>query len=362
MKETMGQIIRRLRQERGFTQEELAGRVGVTFQAVSKWETDTGMPDISQVVPLATALGVNPDVLFGFPRTDNSGEGQKIIDGARNILNFPVTPEQVKDLYARLEEGLKKHPYSCELVMECLEAGLSLSFPANDTFDAENGKNIYKKCISEAAFIINNSNSATDVLRAHMIMVLLHSAYGNTDAALSHAREFPWRADMTAHKMRAIIARGKNSRDEESACLQTDFLYHFEAMLDDVTDIAQCAYNCGEYEKAAEVLMYGLSLIGLICKDEKPAPRFHVREAGDMHCLLAKAYLKTGNGAAAREELRRMAECDLTETAEFEFGRKLKTPLLSDADYAFYRNNSDFRAEFESKLLDPEFDEIREGV
>ena len=92
------------------------------------------------------------------------------------------------------------------------------------------------------------------------------------------------------------------------------------------------------------------------------SPRFHVREAGDMHCLLAKAYLKTGNSAAAREELRRMAECDLTETAEFEFGRKLKTPLLSDADYAFYWNNSDFRAEFESKLLDPEFDEIRKGV
>ncbi len=35
MKETMGQIIRRLRRERGFTQEELAEHIGVTFQSVS---------------------------------------------------------------------------------------------------------------------------------------------------------------------------------------------------------------------------------------------------------------------------------------------------------------------------------------
>ena len=58
MKETMGQIIRRLRRERGFTQEELAEHIGVTFQAVSKWENDTGMPDISQIVPLASVFEV----------------------------------------------------------------------------------------------------------------------------------------------------------------------------------------------------------------------------------------------------------------------------------------------------------------
>ena len=40
MATTMGQIIKNLRKGRGFTQEELAERLGVTYQAISKWEND----------------------------------------------------------------------------------------------------------------------------------------------------------------------------------------------------------------------------------------------------------------------------------------------------------------------------------
>ena len=65
MNETMGQIIRRLRKEKNLTQEELAIQLNVTNQAVSKWENDSGLPDISQVVPLSVVFGVSTDVLFG---------------------------------------------------------------------------------------------------------------------------------------------------------------------------------------------------------------------------------------------------------------------------------------------------------
>ncbi|MBQ7379070.1 MAG: helix-turn-helix transcriptional regulator, partial [Clostridia bacterium] len=70
----MGQIIRRLRKESNLTQEELAELLGITSQAVSKWENDTGMPDISQIVPIAHVFGVTTDILFGNACIDSEEE------------------------------------------------------------------------------------------------------------------------------------------------------------------------------------------------------------------------------------------------------------------------------------------------
>ncbi len=64
-KETMGKRISDLRKNKGMTQEQLAQRVGVTAQAVSKWENDLSCPDISILPQLAEALGVTTDELLG---------------------------------------------------------------------------------------------------------------------------------------------------------------------------------------------------------------------------------------------------------------------------------------------------------
>ena len=51
--------IKRLREERGLTQSQLAEKIGVSDKAVSKWETSKGLPDISLIEPLGKALGVS---------------------------------------------------------------------------------------------------------------------------------------------------------------------------------------------------------------------------------------------------------------------------------------------------------------
>ncbi|MBR4472857.1 MAG: helix-turn-helix domain-containing protein [Oscillospiraceae bacterium] len=54
-----GSVIRRLRESKKLTQEELAERIFVSSKAVSKWETGQGFPDISLLEPLAKALGIS---------------------------------------------------------------------------------------------------------------------------------------------------------------------------------------------------------------------------------------------------------------------------------------------------------------
>ena len=61
----MSTVIANLRREKGMTQEELAQAMGVTNQAVSKWESAQNCPDIQLLPQLADLFGVTIDRLFG---------------------------------------------------------------------------------------------------------------------------------------------------------------------------------------------------------------------------------------------------------------------------------------------------------
>ncbi len=63
--ETLGKRIAALRKEKGLTQEQLAEKVGVSAQAVSKWENDVSCPDITLLPLLADLFGVSVDELLG---------------------------------------------------------------------------------------------------------------------------------------------------------------------------------------------------------------------------------------------------------------------------------------------------------
>ena len=69
MKINIGENIRSLRKEKGITQERLAELLGVTPQAVSRWESGAGYPDMEQLPGLASLFGVSMDTLLGYDGT-----------------------------------------------------------------------------------------------------------------------------------------------------------------------------------------------------------------------------------------------------------------------------------------------------
>ena len=80
---TIGKRIALLRKEKGLTQEELATHMGVSPQAVSKWENDQTCPDISALPKLSKLLGVTVDELL---------EGKQELPAVRVL-----PPEERKD-------------------------------------------------------------------------------------------------------------------------------------------------------------------------------------------------------------------------------------------------------------------------
>ena len=71
--------IKRLRLEKNLTQEQLASKLGVSAQAVSKWETSETYPDGALLVPLANELDVSLDEFFGNESVTMSDISSKII-------------------------------------------------------------------------------------------------------------------------------------------------------------------------------------------------------------------------------------------------------------------------------------------
>ncbi len=67
------EVLTQARKARGLSQEELAIKVGVSRQAVSKWETGDASPDLSRLLALADALEMDLDDLCGRERAPHSG-------------------------------------------------------------------------------------------------------------------------------------------------------------------------------------------------------------------------------------------------------------------------------------------------
>ena len=76
-----GAVIRRLRENKKMTQEELAEKVFVSSKAVSKWETGQGFPDVSLIEPLAKALDISVIELLSGENIRNCNRSSNMTKG-----------------------------------------------------------------------------------------------------------------------------------------------------------------------------------------------------------------------------------------------------------------------------------------
>ena len=105
--------IKRLRLEKNLTQEQLATKLGVSAQAVSKWETSETYPDGALLVPLANELEVSLDEIFGndsVTMADISSKIVKLIHNTEATERFNVA----RDIGWQIERGL----FNCRMEIE----------------------------------------------------------------------------------------------------------------------------------------------------------------------------------------------------------------------------------------------------
>ena len=106
--ENIGEIICQNRQNKKMTQEEFASRLGVTPQAVSKWERGNGLPDLSLIEGICTILQINANVLLGINdhrviENNNTAMEREI---KNNMFAEPLTIEFGEPVISYVAAGL----------------------------------------------------------------------------------------------------------------------------------------------------------------------------------------------------------------------------------------------------------------
>ena len=110
MENNLAENIRSFRKGMGFTQEQLAERLGITLAAVSKWERGTSEPDLAYIMDLAEIFHVSVDALIGFSM--HSGDADTEAERLEGM-----TGEDISRIISEYETALKKFPNHFRIVL-----------------------------------------------------------------------------------------------------------------------------------------------------------------------------------------------------------------------------------------------------
>lgn len=113
-----GENLKRLRKERDLTQENLADYLGVTFQAISKWERGEGYPDITTLPDIAAFFGTSVDDLLGI----NKIEQERKIRHYQDEYHRLWSEHKFDEVTALMKEAVHEFPGNFDLLVRYLNS------------------------------------------------------------------------------------------------------------------------------------------------------------------------------------------------------------------------------------------------
>ena len=173
-----------------------------------------------------------------------------------------------------------------------------------------------------------------------MIMVMLHSSFGDAESAVKHANEFPWRADMTVHAMCAWINKAFNEFEIEKINLQRDLEQHMHSSINTLGLLGISYENTKNYDEALKMYFTILNIINEVFKEDDYVPALYKLEIGNVYAMIARTYLGLGNIDECLNYLEQMVDVEIyhnkVKVKEF----KIKNKYLDKSgtyNYANYR-------------------------
>ena len=241
----IGDKIKELRKSRGITQEQLAQAIGISFQAVSKWENHIALPDITLVPALANYFEISCDELFGMNLMETKVQISSICTEAAKYRECDPTKSRMI-----LEEGLKRYPDNDILLNNLLYAIDYSSDP--------------DKTIELASHLIDKTDSSEVRYDALRFFAYAYRCKGDTVSAVAALEQIP-EIYFTKLSELAFVQTGKEKYD----VAEKQKWISFEMLLQMIQKLAECYEADGQREKAIHETGRGIKLISALEGDPK---------------------------------------------------------------------------------------------
>lgn len=200
----IGEKIKYLRKRGGITQETLASALGVSCQAVSRWELSSAYPDIEIIPSIANYFGISIDGLFGYECTRDKKVDEIIARVDAYGIKARSDDKWVGECLSVLREGLAEFPQNEKLMIALAEtlseAGWRV-YGERNYYDDEgflrldSGSHRKNEYWTEAVKICETlacSNCGSEIFtRAVRILVLLYRNFGEFEKAAAYANRMP---------------------------------------------------------------------------------------------------------------------------------------------------------------------------
>ncbi len=268
----IGEKIKELRKAQDITQEKLANYLNISYQAVSKWENGTALPDLSLIPAISNFFGVSSDYLLGI-EIDKTNE-----DIENTLIKVNELNHAGKHLnsIALLEEKLKLYPNNHTLLAYWIESKCN-------TFDPKCDQ---EKWLNEIILKCNLilSDCSNDEIRyiTKTHMVFAYSFCGKNEIAEKLCNEFPENPYSKVEIM-SMIANPPERINYKKKCLAGDL----EMLFIDISSIAKHHYCFANPADAIPVCQIALDI--LACVECEGYLIFH---KADIYSDLAYAYSK----------------------------------------------------------------------
>lgn len=236
----IGNKIRELRKKRGITQEQLSSVIGVSFQAISKWENNITLPDIALMPSLASYFGISMDELFDYNFAEIEKDVEKIADEAYKYRESE--PEKSRKI---LEDGLTKYPDNEILLNNLLYV----------IFDAD-------EAIKIAGQLAANTDQADIKYDALRFLAYAYKKKGDIESARAAIEQIP---EIYFTKLTEIAYLFDGETKREAAEKQK--WISFENLIQMMEKLAEYYEGSGENEKATVERKTALELIGIAKSD-----------------------------------------------------------------------------------------------